>query len=125
MSELKSFHLGDVLSITTGILVSHDHVQGVYNILDWMTGESLFSHQLGRAADTALPVLKAEFPQLNDIVSPTYLRGNQDLIFEWVDMQAERYGQWFYVPKLAEGLYIPQDPLVELALMIDERNDEL
>ena len=32
MSETRMFHLGDVLTITTGCLVSPRHVEGIYDI---------------------------------------------------------------------------------------------
>lgn len=48
--ETKSFHIGDVLSAMTGTLVSPRHIGGVYDVLNWMTGESLMTHQLPRAS---------------------------------------------------------------------------
>lgn len=45
----KTFHLGDILTITTGRLVSPRHMEGVYDILNWMTGEDLLvTHQIPR-----------------------------------------------------------------------------
>lgn len=113
MLETKAFSIGDVLSVTTGILVSHDHSTGVFNILEWMTGEILFHHQLTRAMDACAPVLLELYPQLKDIVPPTYLGNDVDAIFQWVDDQAENYGHWFEVPKLEEGVYLPLDPMFE------------
>ena len=62
--ETKKFHIGDVLSITTGLLVSPDHIGGVYQILNYMTRDNLFTHQLGRAADECKPYLLKQFPWL-------------------------------------------------------------
>ena len=62
--QTKQFHLGDVLSITTGRLVSPRHIDGVYDILNFMTGDNLFTHQLPRASDECKPYLVAQFPQL-------------------------------------------------------------
>lgn len=61
----KEFSLGDVLSITTGRLVSERHMDGVYDILNWMTGDNLFTHQLPRAAEACAPVLCAQLSRLN------------------------------------------------------------
>jgi len=60
----KLFHIGDILSITTGRLVSPRHMEGVYDILGYMTGDSLFTHQLIRAADRCKPVLLEQHPFL-------------------------------------------------------------
>ena len=62
--QTKQFHLGDVLSITTGRLVSPRHIDGVYDILNFMTGDNLFTHQLPRASDECKPYLVEQFPQL-------------------------------------------------------------
>lgn len=64
MAMMQQFHLGDVLSITTGRLVSLRHMKGVYEILNFMTGDDLFTHQLPRAADECRPYLAMQFPQL-------------------------------------------------------------
>ena len=68
MAETKDFHIGDILSVTTGRLVSPRHIEGVYDILNWMTGESLFTHQLPRVSREAGPVLLAAHPQIRQIV---------------------------------------------------------
>lgn len=60
----REFHVGDVLSITTGRLVSLRHMDGVYDILDFMTGDNLFTHQLPRAGDECKSYLLEQFPQL-------------------------------------------------------------
>jgi len=121
MAETKSIHIGDILTITTGRLVSHDHVGGAYNILDWMTGESLMTHQLPRAADVCKPFLEATFPQLAAIVYPSYLEVDgvsADAIFTWLDTQGELYGEWWDVPKLPIDAYDAKNAIIELAEMI-------
>jgi hypothetical protein len=52
--ETKSFHIGDIISITSGQLVSLDHIGRVYNILDWMTGEELMTHHLPCVCEEAM-----------------------------------------------------------------------
>jgi hypothetical protein len=59
------FHISDVLSITTGRLVSSRHMEGIYKILNHMTGDNLFTHQLPRASRECEPVLVAAYPQLS------------------------------------------------------------
>lgn len=41
MTDAEKFHTGDVLTVPSGILVSPTSVQGVYKILDWLTGEAI------------------------------------------------------------------------------------
>lgn len=69
-SHTKSFPLRVVLTVTTGRLVTvpkgpHDNGIGdLYEILNWITGDSLFTHQLPRAVKSAQPYLLNSFPEL-------------------------------------------------------------
>ena len=70
MTETRTFHIGDILTITTGRLVSPRHVDGIYDILNFMTGDNLFTHQLPRGMDECAPSLREQFPDLAAIVVP-------------------------------------------------------
>lgn len=62
---MKQFHISDVLSVTTGRLVSTRHIDGIYDILGFLTGNTgLFTHQLPRAMDEVEPCLRSQYPQL-------------------------------------------------------------
>lgn len=58
----RAFHLGDILSITSGYLLSPRHMDGVYDILNFLTGDELLIHQLPRAAEAAGPFLLGRYP---------------------------------------------------------------
>jgi len=61
---MKTFHISDVLSITTGRLVSSRHIDGVYDILNFLTGDNLYTHQLPRAMRECKPWLRSQFPSI-------------------------------------------------------------
>ena len=61
----KRFHLSVLLTISTGRLVCD--IGDIYKILDWMTGDELFTHQLGRAMDECKPWLLRRHPELKKI----------------------------------------------------------
>lgn len=61
---MKLFHISDVLSVTTGRLVSSRHMDGIYEILNFLTGDNLFTHQLPRAMEECRPWLRSTFPNL-------------------------------------------------------------
>ena len=61
---MREFHISDVLTITTGRLLSNRHVEGIYDILGHMTGEQLYTHQLGRASEACRPHLEKRYPML-------------------------------------------------------------
>lgn len=111
---LREFHIGDVLSITSEKLVSPRLMDGVYDILDYMTGENLFTHQLIRARKACAPYLLKQHPELAaetcDDVSPA----------NWRERLAElvlKYGEFLAVEPLPHGSYIPIDPITEAEAM--------
>jgi hypothetical protein len=121
----KRFKLGDVLSITTGVLLSEDRMGGVYNILNFMTGDNLFTHALPRAADVCKPVLLNQFPQLVNVESdPSWPKDGEaweviavaDNCGELVKTLAVTFGEWFDVEPLSE--WVSRDPIAELIDMV-------
>lgn len=117
--EWKEFHIGDVLTITTGIMVSPEGIGGVYQILDWMTGDQLFTHQLPRASRLCEPILKDLYPEIATVEIPNTSAVPESLIpefwIDWLSKQAKRFGEKIRVPKLTT--YTPIDPLEELISM--------
>lgn len=65
--ETKRFHLGALLNIVPGRLVSSGGVDDVYKLLNWMTGDNLFTHQLPRASRECKPWLLLRHPELKKI----------------------------------------------------------
>lgn len=61
---MKNFHISDILSVTTGRLVSSRHIEGLYDILNFLTGDELFTHQLPRVFRECAPWLRTQFPLL-------------------------------------------------------------
>lgn len=108
------FHIGDVLSITTGILVSRDLIGGVYKILNWMTGEELYTHQLPRVCREAAPVLLAKYPALADAQAQAEAV-TPDSINNFLAKMEARYGKTLAVPKLNADQHERIDPMSELA----------
>ena len=96
----KTFHLGDILSITTSRLVSPHHIGGVYDILGWMTGESLMTHQLPRAAAECEGPLLAQHPDLRNVTVPDDF-GGKDAVDRWLAEQVAIYGETREVAPLA------------------------
>ncbi len=116
----KSFHLGDILTITTGRLVSPRHMDGVYDVLNWMTGDDLFTHQLPRAMDECQPHLLAQHPDLARIEVPDFDAIRPDRVKAWIDEWLARmvavHGEHREVAPLAANEHTRIDPLAELAM---------
>ena len=114
----KKFHLGDILSIVAGKLVSLQNVDGVFEILNFMTGDGLHMHQLSRVAEECKPYLLEQFPQLKDIDASEV---NGDNWRQWLDEQVKRYGEEFEVQPLPEGVHKFINPVLELIEMRKEK----
>lgn len=117
--QSKQFHLGDVLSITTGILMSPRKMDGVYDILNFMTQDDLFTHQLPRACKECAPFLLEQHPQLKGIVIEGVTAENFNQRLE--DLCAQ-YGETILVNTVPKHAHEVIDPESELAEKIHPSN---
>lgn len=106
------FDLGDILSVTGEKLVSPRLVAGVYDILNYMTGESLYTHQLPRVCKEARPVLLFQHPQLAEVDDSSV---NGDNWQQWLHEQKQRFGDTLPVKPMNANEHERIDPLSELA----------
>jgi hypothetical protein len=118
----KPFHLGDILSVTTGRLVSPRHIEGVYDILNWMTGDSLFTHQLPRASRECRGPLLEQHPDLAAISVPDeFGDGSKDsaktAVDSWLAEQVAIYGETREVAPLATDEHTHIDPITEMRMI--------
>lgn len=123
MTTSKKFHLGDVLSVTTGMLVSPTHMEGIYGILNFLTGESLFTHQLPRARESCEASVLAAFPTLRNV--------KQSTLKKWIDKYGPEEGCKAWVEGISWcrdlsmeveidhlGFFEHKDPVDELVEMV-------
>ena len=89
MTEVRSFPLADVLSVTTGVLLSRRHMSGIYEVLDFMMGANLMTHQLPDASRQMEPELIAQYPWLDEERPPKGL-DQADLMSWLVDVERRR-----------------------------------
>lgn len=107
----REFDLGDILSITDGKLVSPRHMNGVYDILNFMTGDNLFAHQLPRASKECRGPLLLQLPQLRGVGLPEG-EHTKDSVEEWLESQKTIFGDKLTVWPL-EGGHEMIDPITE------------
>lgn len=115
-NETKSFHIGDILSITDGHLISPRHIEGVYDILGWLTGESLMTHQLPRVSRECEDPLREMFPDLAAIKVPGGLNSEEKVLTYLASIVGE-HGTHRDVPKLDPLDHTPIDPIQELKML--------
>lgn len=112
MSENREFPLGCILSVTTGKLVAEDHMSGFYEILNYMTSDNLFTHQLPRAAGACKPSLLAQHPRLELLSGDDINNENWE---EWLSAAKEIHGSHLPVAPLSEHEWERIDPISEAA----------
>jgi len=109
----KEFSLGQVLSITTGKLLCD--MDDIYDILNYMTGSNLFTHQLPRASRTVRPYLKkwmeSTVPLFDKIDRDEIQAGNAN---DWLSEKEKVFGKTFFLSPLPYGVYEKMDPIEEL-----------
>ncbi len=112
MSETKEFPTADVLSTITGRLLAS--INGVYQVLNWMTGESVFTHQIPRISREAVPVVLALHPTIQKAIDEAD-QVNRENYKHWLQVWEDRYGPTIAVPKFSADTHERIDALSELA----------
>lgn len=115
MSESRMFHLGDILSVTTGYLVSLNGTRGVYDILRYMKCGNGWVHKECKS------YLLEQFPQLsgddmlmraaiavlrNDIHRSElgYTQDSRETIIKrWLETQIKWYGEFHEVKPIPDA----------------------
>lgn len=111
----RDFHLGDILTVTTGYLVAERHMDAVYDLLNFMTGDDLFTHQLPRASNECASALLAQHPDLAAVVVPNTFSGEAN-VRAWLAEQVERFGETRSVEPLDPSDHTRINPLDEMAM---------
>lgn len=99
MLETRAFALADILSVTTGKLLSRRHMDGIYDILGYMTGDDLMTHQLPRAADACKGPLLEQLPQLDGVTPPDGLDAPD--LMAWLANAEREHGEELPVTPIA------------------------
>lgn len=108
----QRFHLGDILSITTGYLVAPGHIGGVHKLLDFLTGDQLLTHQLPAACEAMAPVLITQFPELALIEAPAKF-DDKEHVERWLAEQVAAHGEWHEVTAPPASVWGEHDALQE------------
>lgn len=111
----QRFPLADILSVTTGYLLSHSRMDGVHRILTFLTGDDcLMTHQLPAACEAMAPVLLRQLPWLASLSTPP--DGPSEEKLAWRDWAELEYGTEHEVTAAPEvwGTHNPIQDLVDI-----------
>jgi hypothetical protein len=110
------FALGAILSIVGDKLMCD--ITAIYQILDYMTNDKLFTHQLPRASRECRPYLLRQFPFLEDYIDniqPKITTENYgEILFEC----QEKWGKELEVEPIPRDDHSYRHPLDELKSMV-------
>lgn len=108
----KEFPTASVLSVTTGRLLVRD-IGKFYEILNFITQDNLFTHQLVRASKFAAPLLIIQHPELKDISEDEINETNWE---EWLAEKIKLFGDTLTITS-SEHLWKSMDPITEFIQM--------
>ncbi|RKR92668.1 hypothetical protein BDK92_7144 [Micromonospora pisi] len=114
MTESRPFHLGDILSVATGIMCSPNGMDGIYNLCAWMTGDTPMTHQLPRFGSECQPAIYEQHPDLRAIVMPQ-LTSEADWR-AWLSQMVAQYGEFRDITPMPEVDHTPIGPLTEFVM---------
>ena len=94
-APFEHFHVGDVLSVTTGVLVGPSHVDGIYKVVDFMEQRPHWTHELPDAAERVKVSILVQVPELAEAYPPEW---DQDgdvkaQCEQWVERVCEHIGR--------------------------------
>ena len=112
---MRTFTLGQVLSAMHGTLLCD--MGGLYEIMNYLTGDNLFTHQLPRAFRECGPWLKRRHPELAALDTSAVTPENWRV---FLDAAVARFGETVKVQPIPRDDHTTRDPVEELVEMIGE-----
>lgn len=120
MTSPRPFHLGDILTVTTGKFVALRGVEALYDLLGFMTGESPFTHQIPRVSEECAPRLLEQHPELADVRTPPEWEQTdvtREDVEVWLAQQVARFGETLPVTPMPPEEHTNIDPITEMRAM--------
>jgi len=111
--KIKKFSLGQILSITHEKLMCS--MGGVYEILNFMTQDNLYTHQLPRASRECKPWILRQHSRLMEISLEDV---NKDNWRDTLNVLEEEYGASLEIEAIPRDDHDFKEPLAELEEMV-------
>ena len=102
------FTTGEIISAGTGILCCK--ISDLYRIMNYLTGDDLYTHQLPRAFKTCEAWVRTQHPWLNDLNTDAC---TPNTWAAWLLEAINKYGEVFDLLPLPAGQWKSRDPIKE------------
>lgn len=110
MTDTRTFPTSDVLSVTTGVLLSQS-IGAVYEVCGYILDDTLMTHQLPNASRACTPHLVALHPWLADLEPP---RGDIDALLLWLGEVEHEHGATLQVVPAVDPQWVRGNAIQDL-----------
>ena len=116
---MRQFHINHILAVTHTLFLPRDgeDFNVVYDILNYLTGDDLFTCALPRAADECKPHVLAQLPFMRQFDGAPK---DVDAMFEWARMIATLHGEYHGLVPCSEAHQVI-NPIMELGEMVGDK----
>lgn len=135
---MQTFHISDLLSVTTRRHVSINGIKAIYAILSYLTKDTVYTHQTPRAMRETEAALKEQFPELfpghpkmeaalaelDESLAGIADEARKQVCLDWIAYVCESFGLPEYVmiaSPMAADHHERIDPVKELEQMIGKK----
>lgn len=110
----RTFDLGTVLTVTSGRLFTS--MDNVYDILNYLSNDEIYTHQIPRVMTVAKSYVLERYPQLDGVGKDVVINNKQD-VETFIDEQKSIYGDSFGLSPMTDEIYQHIDPIDEIVDM--------
>jgi hypothetical protein len=97
---MKTFTLGQVLTVTSGKMLCEGGMKDLYEILNYLTGDEIYTHQIPSALDQCRPYVLSSYPFIETIDVSGINRAN---FIESISDMKMRHGNKFALDEIPHG----------------------
>jgi hypothetical protein len=112
------FTTAEILSVSTGVLFCQ--IERVYAILNYLTRDSLFTHQLPRASRACKEPLRRQLPWLAEVNAEAVGKHNYR---EFLAAVVARHGAEHEIQPLPPGTWEHKNPFTELDEILSKKEE--
>jgi hypothetical protein len=108
VTAYRTFHLTDLVTVWSGVMLSERGMDAVYEIVNFVTGVPQVTHDLvGRTSLHVARWLERKHTWLRDLKVPIVDDEPREvrvpIVLSWIAQQVDRYGEWHQVDRMAPG----------------------